>query len=287
MGEWRYASMRSEDAPVDDKSAIVQVVAAVSAVLAVVTGLAVTGVLAEAQRNNGAWLLGAFAGVLLGATLWLLGVSAGAGASKSGPASNSALEWWPVWAWLGRLWHWFYRPDLLQPLGLVAVAIALGFAIYALIRTQSDFERPDVAASFSQANNVLTADVTDHGLNSEDRLAIRISAVAMKPKENFPTEGSPLYLAEIGPDASGDLDQKIDVRVPKRVIYWVGRPGSKRTTKRTLSVRMVVVKAWTADEEQPCTQREKNAAAAPTTPAHKRLVLRRAREAGCLILRVR
>lgn len=53
---------------------IAQVVAPVTAVVAVFTSLAVTGVLGQAQRDEATWLIAAFAWIVAGAVAWLVGL---------------------------------------------------------------------------------------------------------------------------------------------------------------------------------------------------------------------
>jgi hypothetical protein len=124
-------------------SDIAQAAAAATAVIGVVTSLAVTGVLGQAQRNHGNLLLVAFSIVLF------------------------AALWWTLAAVI---------PDthpVLLSIGAGVFLIGLGFVIAAMIATQHDSERPSVSPdSYDSSKRVLKTTVKADGLAADKRIGV-------------------------------------------------------------------------------------------------------------------
>lgn len=72
---------------------IAQVVAPVTAVVAVFTSLAVTGVLGQAQRDEATWLIAAFAWIVAGAVAWLVGLLIPVPAEAPNPRMTNFGRW--------------------------------------------------------------------------------------------------------------------------------------------------------------------------------------------------
>jgi hypothetical protein len=229
-----------------------QIAAAVTAVVGVLTGLAVTGILAQAQRNHGVWLLAAFSAVLAGAVLWIAATLLPRHHRKAAHESKH-------FAWLQRLWRWILRRQVLQTVAILTFGIGLGFAINALILTQRDTERPSVSAAFNHKTRTLTAHASAHGLSTDDRLVVLVSGLTPQPDNPTQLTEDPksLYYAVIGPDQDGDITHDVSVSVPTR--YDV-----------------VGVKAWTGPKESEC--RTEDVIAIKPLPQHT--------QAGCLLLRL-
>jgi hypothetical protein len=224
---------------------LAQVAAAVTAVVGIVTSLAVTGILAQAQRNHGVWLLAAFACVVAGAMLWL------AVATLHRPAALKKF------AWLDK--------SVVQTVALVATAAGLMLAIWAMVLTQKDTERPSVSATFDRGTRILTASAEAHGLSSDERLVVLVTGLVpkttgragAKAKANVVfREATPsLYYAVIGPDSGGEVTHAAQVSVP-------------------VQYKFVAVKAWTGARETKCET------IPPKTGVPQRVL------AGCLFLRL-
>lgn len=280
----RFATLAA--VPSDNNAAIAQAAAAVTTVIGVLTSLAVTGILAQAQRNHGVWLLAAFASVVAGAMLWLVVASLPlpAVAPPAGrwlPALRRSLQafsarqrWVPAWArsllewpwhrvrwlpwtivWVLRRWRWLLKKPVLQTLAVLATATGLMLAIFGMLLTQKDAERPTVSATFDRSTRLLTATAAAHGLSSDERLVVLVTGLVQKPKEIFREDTPSLYYAVIGPDSSGEVNHNAEVTVPA-------------------TYKFVAVKAWTGARETKCET------IPPRTGVPQRVL------AGCLFLRL-
>jgi hypothetical protein len=76
---------------------LTQISAALVAVVGVVTSLAVTGVLAAAQRNHGTILLIGFAAVVAAALIWLLRTLIGTAKGTQAPQATAPTKEQPGW----------------------------------------------------------------------------------------------------------------------------------------------------------------------------------------------
>lgn len=246
---------------------IAQVVAPVTAVVAVFTSLAVTGVLGQAQRDEGSWLIAAFACIVGGAVAWLVALLIPAPAdapqarmSRFGKWIREPGERFPKLA--NALWWLRVRGGtILQMLGVAAVGAGIVLGVVGLVKTQQGFQRPAVSASFSKDSSILTAKVTDQGLATGRRLAVLVQGLQEKrQKEKLRLVADPklLYFAVIGPDENGKINHSVSVHVPK-------------------SYGLVGVKAWSGETDPGCTIFDEGVV---------RSGVRTGEEAGCLALRL-
>jgi len=244
-------------------SEVAQVVAPLTAVVAVFTSLAVTGVLGQTQRDHGDSLLRAFGFVLGGAALWLI-----AFLLPDAPRTSSQAEkgwWFTSWVWdsdrvLARFFRFLRkRADvLLRVIAVASLVVGVLWGIRALVDTQQDFERPAISASFAKSSSLLSATVTDEGLASGRRLAVLVQVLTRKNGLLTPDQNS-LYFALLGPGGDGKVKHSLSVYVPTRA-------------------DLVRVKAWTGQTDNGCTSFEETETV--TTD------LRPGEQAGCLVLRL-
>jgi hypothetical protein len=182
-------------------SNIGEIAAALSGVIAVFAALAAAGVIGEAQRNHGYWLLIGIGFVLLGAVLWLVATLV--------PSDPSWVQW------------------LLRGTGLASFAIGLFLGVWAIYQTQQDSERPAVSSAFE--NGVLTVEATAHGLRGDSRLVVEVSGFTGTPDAPMPQKKPPtLYFAVVGPNSDGDIDHTAHVPIPAKytvigVRAWTGK----------------------------------------------------------------
>ncbi|HEY2372927.1 MAG TPA: hypothetical protein VGH82_10285 [Gaiellaceae bacterium] len=167
----------------DSAKDLAQVAGPLTAVVGVITTLAVTGVLQRTQRDHGVWLLAGFACVLFAATIWLLAT---------------------VWSGKGE------RP--LQSLAAAIFAVGLGFAVVAVIQTQQEAERPSVSADFNPATGALTASVNADGLPPTQRIVIRVDG--LNYGDSGKVSASNLYFGVLGANPDGVVSEPVHVTVP-------------------------------------------------------------------------
>jgi hypothetical protein len=251
----KQAKANGNGADKKDLTNVAQIAAAASAVVAVVTSLAVTGVLAKAQRDQGVKLVIAFGFVLLGAVLWLIATVMPA-TPQEGAGSKRWDDWkarkwrkWVLFPWTGVLFLWsrwqpLSRQAKVQIVSGGLFAVGLLIAIWALVSTQQDAERPAISASFHQKTSVLEATVTAVGLHASDRIEIRVDGLMEKKKQEKRGRGPVdvyylvadprvLYQAVLGPDGDGKVSEAVTVQVPQRD-------------------RLVGIKAWTGKADVGC-----------------------------------
>ena len=226
---------------------IAQIATAASAAIAVLVSLAVTGVLARAQRNHGYLLFSGLGLILLGSLGWFV--------------ATILPENLPMWRQrrnTARFAFWLrVVAGLLFLVGLIC-------AILAVVRTERDAQRPAVAASFDAAKSVLTAKVSADGLGTNQRMAVGVEG--LKQRGNTPTvdaaePNKPLFFALLGPDADGKVKYEFSVYVPPRF-------------------RIVGVEAWTADTKPACFDRPQGHQAQEAGCAVLRLKERQASTSG-------
>lgn len=198
-----------------------EIAGAVSAVIAVIGGLAVAGLFGKAQRNHGDTLLVAFSLILLAAWLWLVAAN-----FRTGDKERKGRLSYPVlkssggssartWTTHTVRWRWkvFFRV-----LALCAFAAGLGVAIASVISTQKDSERPSVSALYDPATRMLKATATAQGLSSDGHVAIIVSG----EREDRQADGTytltpdpkGLFFAVVGPNSTGDVNYNLSVHVP-------------------------------------------------------------------------
>jgi hypothetical protein len=229
---------------------VAQIAAAVSAVVAVVASLAVTGILAKAQRDHGVELVIGFGFVLFGAVLWLI-----ATVMPTDPQQGTAACRWNHWktdeqhqvrryvlfpytAWLflRARWQPLSRQAKMQILSGALFGIGLFIAIWGLVVTQQDSERPAISASFNRQTAVLSGTVTAVDLDAAQRVEVRVDglnehkSVDENGRDVYVLVADPrvLYQAVLGPDTDGKVNHTLKVQVPKRdhligIKAWTGK----------------------------------------------------------------
>jgi hypothetical protein len=193
---------------------VLAITGAASALIAVLSGLAVTGALQQMQRNHGGLILLAFILVLAAASLWLVGwilrpppppraspseivLPAGIPSpSKSGLEPSSGHGHQPVLRVVAAI------------LFLVGTLIAIG----TLIRTQHDRQRAAVSATWDANAELLKGEATVHNLGTEQRLVtmavgLKLVRIDKHTERRYVPDLS--YIAISGPDANGAVTQKL------------------------------------------------------------------------------
>jgi hypothetical protein len=240
------------------KQDVAQIATAATAAIAVVTSLAVAGILARAERNHAYYLFGGVLSILVGSLLWFIAALL--------PTTWRAPLWLVQWrvarvtpaGTIGER-----QSPTRIPIGLIRVVASLFFfggliaAVWGVLETQKDAQRPTVSASFDATKNVLTAKVSADGLSTDQRMALRVDPLKQEGESSHlnlaePT-AIPLYFALLGPDADGKVKYEFSVYVPKEQ-------------------NVVGVEAWTADTKPPCLD---------VKPKEQ------SKEAGCIIIRLK
>ena len=113
-------------------------------------------------------------------------------------------------------------------LGLVVLGAGLVFTVYAGVRTWGDRPQPSVTIT-PKRGSLVTVTVHASGLRSSDHLVVQVEQLGRKGGP-----GQELFGASLGPDASGDVEQSIDVPLPAGDFDDVG------------------AKAWVGNEPKDC-----------------------------------
>jgi hypothetical protein len=177
--------------------------AALPALGALLTALAITGDLVGRMARNHPWAT--FASFGCAALAVFIGAVAAFGLRE-----NSDLE----------------RRVLY--LGLVVLGTALVMTVYAGVRTWGDRPQPSIAIT-PKRGSLVTVTVHGSGLRSSDHLIVEVEQLLHGSRP-----GQELYRASLGPDASGDVEQTIDVPLPAGDFDDVG------------------ARAWVGDEPKDC-----------------------------------
>jgi hypothetical protein len=177
--------------------------AALPALGALLTALAITGDLVGRMARNHPWAT--FASFGCAALAVFLGAVAAFGLRE-----NSDLE----------------RRVLY--LGLVVLGTGLVMTVYAGVRTWGDRPQPSIAIT-PKRGSLVTVTVHGSGLRSSDHLIVEVEQLLHGSRP-----GQELYRASLGPDASGDVEQTIDVPLPAGDFDDVG------------------ARAWVGDEPKDC-----------------------------------
>lgn len=103
--------------------------------------------------------------------------------------------------------------------GLVVLGGALVFAVYAGVQTWGDRVQPSIMVVPKKGSVAVT--VRGSGLRSSDHIVVEVDQVGTATK--------PLYGASLGPDSGGDVNQTVDIPLPAGDFdelgarAWVGR----------------------------------------------------------------
>jgi hypothetical protein len=157
--------------------------AALPALGALLTALAITGNLVGRMARNHPWATsGSFGCAALAV---FLGAVAAFGLRENSEAERRVLY-----------------------LGLVVLGTGLVLTVYAGVSTWGDRPQPSITIA-PKRGSLVTVSVDASGLRSSDHLVVQVEQLG---RTGLP--GQELYGASLGPDASGDVDQTIDVPLP-------------------------------------------------------------------------
>ena len=165
--------------------------AAIPALGAVLTGLAITGdLVGRMARDHPVASFGAFA-------FAVLAIFAG-GVAAFALAEGSPAE----------------RVLIYGGLGLVAASLLCG--VYAGVRTWGDREQPSITLTPKPGNRV-AVNVRGSGLHSGDHIVVEVEQLLRREDESGRLEwkpGQPIYGASLGPDSQGRIDHAVDIPIP-------------------------------------------------------------------------
>lgn len=180
--------------------------AALPALGALLTALAITGNLVGRMARNHPWAtFGSFGCAALAV---FLGAVAAFGLREGSDAERRVLH-----------------------LGLVVLGGGLVLTVYAGVRTWGDRPQPSITIA-PKGGLLVTVSVDASGLRSSDHLVVEVEQLG---RTGLP--GQELYGASLGPDASGDVEQRIDVPLPAGDFDEIG------------------AKAWVGAEPKDCYRR--------------------------------
>jgi hypothetical protein len=165
--------------------------AAIPALGAVLTGLAITGSLVgRMARDHPLATYGAFG-------LAVLAIFAGAVAAFA-LDDGSTEERAAVYS------------------GLALIATSLLFGVYAGVQTWGDRAQPSIMLT-PKAGKTVAVTVRGTGLRSSDHIVVEVEQLIRKPNDSGRltwTPGQPLYGASLGPDDDGRIQYTVDIPVP-------------------------------------------------------------------------
>jgi amino acid permease len=178
---------------------LAKVIAVPASFAALLSSLAVTGVLGQMERNHGEGFAIACSLVFFAAGLW---VAVALFPPPKHPGGDN---------WRGKLKR-YWRTSL-QVLGVVSLSVGLIFAIVTLIRTQNDPNEPSIVASIT--GSALTATVSASGLSTRDHIEVHvdglIGATSAEPRRSNATS---LFWASVGADNDGKVSLPITLQIP-------------------------------------------------------------------------
>ena len=157
--------------------------AALPALGALLTALAITGDLVGRMARNHPWAT--FASFACAALAVFLGAVAAFGLRQGSDAERRVLH-----------------------LGLVVLGSGLVLTVYAGVRTWGDRPQPSITIT-PKRGSLVTVSVKASGLRSTDHLLVQVEQLGRTGRP-----GQELYGASLGPDTSGDVEQTVDVPLP-------------------------------------------------------------------------
>jgi hypothetical protein len=167
----------------DAKGAARFLLAALPALGALLTALAITGDLVGRMARNHPWAT--FASFGCAATAVFLGAVAAFGLRAGSAAERRVLY-----------------------LGLVVLGASLVLTVYGGVRTWGDRPQPSITIT-PKRGSLVTVSVQASGLRSTDHLVVQVEQLGSAGRP-----GQELYGASLGPDTSGDVEQTVDVPLP-------------------------------------------------------------------------
>ena len=170
----------------DAKSAAAFLLAALPALGALLTALAITGdLVGRMARNHPIASFGAFGCAALAV---FLGALAAFGLPAGSKEERGALY-----------------------AGLTLLGAALVCAVFAGVKTWGDRTQPSITVT-PKRGSVVTVSVRGSGLKSSDHLVVEVEQLQRVAGTWKP--GQPLYGASLGPNNSGDVDHSVDLQLP-------------------------------------------------------------------------
>jgi hypothetical protein len=184
----------------DAKSAAGFLLAALPALGALLTALAVTGdIVGRMARNHPIASFGAFGCAALAV---FLGALAAFGLRQGSREERTVLY-----------------------IGIVVLGAGLVFAVFAGVETWGDRMQPSITVT-PKRGSVVAVSVRGAGLNSRDHILLEVEQL-LRGTHTW-RQGQPLYGASLGPDSSGDVNHTVDLSLPAGdfddlgVRAWVG-----------------------------------------------------------------
>jgi hypothetical protein len=175
----------------DAKGAARFLLAALPALGALLTGLAVTGdLVGRMARNHPGATFGAFG---CAAAAVFLGSVAAFVLQQGSNAERQVLYG-----------------------GIAVLGAALVFGVYAGVRTWGDRTQPSITVT-PKSGSVVSVSVRGGGLRASDHLIVEVEQLLRVTNERGLrtwTPGQPLYGASLGPDDAGEIKQTVDVPLP-------------------------------------------------------------------------
>jgi hypothetical protein len=175
----------------DAKGAARFLLAALPALGALLTALAITGDLVGRMARNHPWAT--FASFGCAALAVFLGALAAFGLREGSNEERRVLY-----------------------LGLVVLGTGLVFTVYAGVRTWGDRPQPSITVT-PKRGSLVTVAVRGTGLRSSDHLLVQVEQLLRATDDRGALQWKPgleLYGASLGPDSSGDVAQSVDVPLP-------------------------------------------------------------------------
>ena len=190
----------------DSQGAARFLLAALPALGALLTALAITGDLVGRMARDHPWAtFGAFGSA---AVAVFLGAVAAFGLRENSSEERHALY-----------------------LGLIVLGAGLVCTVYAGVKTWGDRPQPSITLT-PKRGSVVGISVRGTGRRSSDHLVVEVEQLLRAPDENGQLTwkpGQPLYSASLGPDGSGNVAQTVDVPLPAGDFddvgarVWVGK----------------------------------------------------------------
>jgi hypothetical protein len=178
-----------------------------AAFAALLSSLAVTGVLGQMERNHGIAFAIACSFVFLAASLWVAVAIFPEPAAK--PARKAPVSHGGAHRWLASNWR-----KSVQLFGVASLVIGLVFGVVGLIRTQNDPNEPSIVVN-SLTATTLTATVAASGLSTRDTMEVHVDGlVGATSAEPSVTKGTSLYWASLGADSDGKINLPITATIP-------------------------------------------------------------------------
>ena len=175
----------------DAKGAARFLLAALPALGALLTALAITGDLVGRMARNHPWAT--FTAFGCAALAVFLGAVAAFGLRENSNEERHVLH-----------------------IGLVVLGAGLVFTVYAGVKTWGDRPQPSITVT-PKRGSFVGISVHGTGLRSSDHLVVEVEQLLRtidKGGQLTWTAGQPLYGASLGPDGSGNVEQTIDVPLP-------------------------------------------------------------------------